>query len=198
MMIAESAGMLEREEKSLFAGRESVRLWESPHHFVVLGRSGRAEAEANLEACEADQVPVLRRTSGGGTVLQGPGCLNFSLVLDIGKRPELAHVERSYQVILGWVIESLGLGSGLTIKCSDLLLDGRKVSGNAQRRIPGWVLHHGTLLYAMDFELIARYLTEPPRQPSHRKKRTHREFLANLPLTGDELRRRLTGNPWGI
>src|SRR5689334_16956944 len=62
---------------------EVLRFWESPTHFVVVGYANKVGAEVNVAACDARNVPILRRCSGGGTVLQGPGCLNYALVLRI-------------------------------------------------------------------------------------------------------------------
>ena len=62
---------------------EILRFWTSTQYFVVLGSSNNVRDEVDLDACRADGIPILRRHSGGGTVLQGPGCLNFSLILAI-------------------------------------------------------------------------------------------------------------------
>ena len=62
---------------------EILRFWEPRQHFVVLGYSNRTRTEVNLDSCKKLDVPVLRRCSGGGTVLQGPGCLNYALLLRI-------------------------------------------------------------------------------------------------------------------
>src|SRR6185437_16520108 len=64
-------------------GVELLRFWEPMEPFVVLGYANHAAKEADLEACLAAKIPVLRRCSGGGTVLQGAGCLNYSLILKI-------------------------------------------------------------------------------------------------------------------
>ncbi len=177
--------LLEREQ-------EIFRYWESPSPCVVLGRSGRAEEDVDLTACAAEGVPVLRRSSGGGTVLLAPGCLNYSLVLSLTSQPELTSVARSYEILLGWVIRSLALPS-LEAAGSDILFEGRKVSGNAQRRTRGWLLHHGTLLYQeMDLGRVERLLREPTRQPAHREGKTHAQFLTKLPLAREELMARIS------
>src|SRR2546423_8107969 len=62
---------------------ETLRFWEPQQHFAVVGYANAAAKEVNLPYCEANQIPVLRRFTGGGTVLQGPGCLNYSLILRI-------------------------------------------------------------------------------------------------------------------
>ena len=181
------AGNLAWDDVLLAREKETLRLWESPVPLVVMGRSGQFEREVRLPV----DIPVLRRSSGGGTVLQGPGCLNYTLVLSLARRPEMASVARSYCLILGAVVKALAL-PGLEIRESDILLGGRKVSGNAQRRTRGWMLHHGTLLYeAFDLDVVDKVLREPDRQPAHREGRTHRDFLTRLPLSRGELVRRL-------
>lgn len=174
----------------LKAGRATLRFWESPIHFVVLGRSGRPEKEVNLGACRAAGIPVLHRSSGGGTVLQGPGCLNYALVLPLAGCPGLANVGASYQILLRQIAGALRL-PGLEVCGTDILLDGRKVSGNAQRRTKGWLLHHGTILHGLDLQLMERLLLEPARQPAHRRGRPHREFVAPLDVDANQLKSRM-------
>jgi lipoate---protein ligase len=189
-----AAALLEADERRLAGGRECFAVWESPVVFVVLGRSGKAGQEIFEDCCTAAGVPVLRRSSGGGTVLQGPGCLDLSLVFNLALRPELIPVASSYARILGALADALTV-PGLKVSGSDLLLDGRKVSGSAQRRTRGWLLHHATLLYAMDLPLITQFLREPVRRPDHREARTHAGFLRNLPLARETILSRLTAAP---
>ena len=64
-------------------GPELLRFWEPATTFVVLGYGNKLEGEVNVPACEAAAVPIMRRCSGGGTVLQAEGCLNYSVILRI-------------------------------------------------------------------------------------------------------------------
>lgn len=170
---------------------EVLRLWEWPHHAVVLGAGGRFAAEVVEDACQADAVPIVRRSSGGGTVLLGPGCLNYSLILRFDGDPAFADLHASYRVILGRLQRGLEpFASGLTLQgTSDLALGDRKCSGNAQQRKRTHFLHHGTLLYAFDFAPVARYLKAPPRQPEYRHGRSHADFLTNVPIARAKLKR---------
>src|SRR5881227_2485343 len=131
-------------------GGAVLRLWEWPAPAVVLGSGGRLAEDVDEAACAADGVPVLRRSSGGGTVLLGRGCLLYSLVLDTRQTAELADVRRSYAVILARVARSLLPEAAGAEVCgvSDLAVGGRKFSGNAQQRKQRHILHHGTILYA--------------------------------------------------
>ena len=73
-------------------GGEILRFWEPREYFVVVGYANKVEREVNAAACQARGVPIFRRCSGGGTVLQGPGCLNYALILLIAERPSLAGI----------------------------------------------------------------------------------------------------------
>jgi lipoate-protein ligase A len=174
-------------------GGELLRVWEWPAPAVVLGAAGRLAEEVDAEACRADGVPILRRASGGGTVLLGAGCLCFSLVLAYDRDPALREIPSSYGYILGRVCAALAdaLPAAEPTGVSDLAAGGRKFSGNAQQRKHRHLLHHGTLLYAFDVARVGRYLRPPPRPPAYRQGRGHEEFLMNLPMGAAELRRRL-------
>lgn len=74
---------------------ECLRFWESPVECVVVGNSSRIEQEVLIEVCDQARIPVVRRVSGGGTVLLGPGCLNFAFVLSLELRPELLDIRKS-------------------------------------------------------------------------------------------------------
>ena len=171
---------------------ETLRFWESPVRFVVLGVSGRLREEVDLEACARAGVPILRRASGGGTVVQGPGCLNFALVLSLEARPELRDVTRSYARILGGLRDALGLEGAEPDGTSDLAFGGRKISGNSQKRTRHAILHHGTLLHGFDVVCLEELLREPAKQPAYRAGRPHAEFVRNAPLSASEIRSRLT------
>jgi lipoate---protein ligase len=159
---------------------EALRLWEWPELAVVLGSGCKLHDDVEADACRADGVPVLRRSSGGGTVLLGRGCLCFSLVLAFERDLRLTEVRSSYDYILGRVVDAFAL-PGLTLSgISDLALGGYKFSGNAQQRKRTHLLHHGTILYAFDLAAVSRYLRQPSRQPDYRADRQHGDFIRNL------------------
>lgn len=172
-------------------GDEVLRVWEWPAPVVVLGSGCRFSDDVQEEQCRAEGVPILRRSSGGGTVLWGPGCLLFSLVLATERHPGLTEIRPSYAYILDRLAGAVGLPGIAQAGISDLSLGGRKFSGNAQQRKQRAILHHGTLLYAFDLPSISRYLKQPPRQPEYRGNRAHQDFLLNLPFTAAELKHRL-------
>ena len=173
---------------------ERLLVWESARPAVVLPRRGDPAAWAHVAACAARRVPLLRRESGGGAVVVGPGCLNVALVLSLDGRRRLADVGFSYDWLLGRTAGVLAL-DGIAVRASDLALRERKFAGHAQRRVRGALLHHGVLLYDLDLDLVDALLPEPPRRPAWRGGRTHREFLTNAPLARAEIVRRLRRLP---
>lgn len=175
------------------AGPALLRIWELENLAVVLGASGRLAEDVRLDACRADGVTIARRSSGGGTVVIGPGALNFAVVLPIDATPELRHVDDAQRYVLGRTAAAIRaqgppvevLGSG------DLTLGRRKFSGSAQRRLRRHVLVHATLLYDFPLDRIGRYTRMPSRRPEYRQDRPHDEFLTNLPMGREPLREAL-------
>jgi lipoate-protein ligase A len=180
-------------------GGEVLRFWEWPLPAVVLGAGCRVAEDVDDAACQADGVPILRRSSGGGTVLLGEGCLLFSLVLDYARSPLLGEIRSSYCYVLGQNRDALaGILPGIACAgTSDLAADGLKFSGNAQQRKRHHLLHHGTLLHGFRADLLSRYLRLPVRQPEYRAGRDHAAFLRNLPTDAKDLRTRLRG-AWSV
>jgi len=169
---------------------ECLRLWEARKYFVVLGHSDQMLSNVNVVACNDCDVPILRRMSGGGTVVQGPGCLNYSLILKNDPRL-IGNIRDTFQYVLErhrQLVEDL---CGLAVRIdgiSDLTLGGLKVSGNAQYRKARFVLVHGTFLLSFDLRLIEKYLPLPARQPSYRNRRPHLQFITNLNIDSASLR----------
>lgn len=163
----------------------ALRFWESPTHFVVLGHSNHAAREADLSACNALGLPVLRRCSGGGAVVQGPGCLNYSLILRIQDRLELAAVPSTNRFIMETLRQALQphLPQPIEVRgITDLAANNRKFSGNAQKRARTHLLFHGTFLLHFDLPRISQVLQMPSHQPTYRTGRPHSEFVMNLNL----------------
>jgi lipoate-protein ligase A len=170
-------------------GGEVLRFWESPRPFVVLGVSQILRNEVFEKNCLDDHMLIMRRCSAGGCVMQGPGCLNYTLVFS-KSRPEIETLRGSYCHIIGQISGALKEHGILAHHkgISDIALGGKKVSGSAQKRRRNFIMHHGTLLYSFDPDLLERYLREPADRPQYRGDRSHRKFVRELPLTAADLR----------
>lgn len=177
-------------QKNQHRNEDILRIWESDVYFIVLGSSQSVAEEVYLDRCNSRGIKILRRCSAGGAVLQGPGCINFSLFLNLDKYPQLRNIRDSYHFLLSKLSKTLYHGWQLetTIEgISDLCYMGKKFSGNAQRRNSKVLLHHGTLLYRLDYELLEDILKIPKIQPDYRAGRAHKDFVGILPLSKQEI-----------
>ena len=173
---------------------EVLRFWTPTRPFVVVGYADRAATEVRLDQCAARAVPVLRRCTGGGAVVQGPGCLNYALVLRIDAQGPLRTVSSTNDYVMERHRAALAALSGLPVERqghTDLAIAGCKCCGNAQRRQRRCVLFHGTFLLALDLGLVEELLPQPTRQPAYRRQRAHRDFLRNLSLPAAAVQRAL-------
>lgn len=181
------------------AAEESLRFWSSGGIFVVLGYSRHAQQDVDMEACRRDNIPVLRRHSGGGTVVQGPGCLNYNLVLRMDRADDFSSITGTTRAVLERHAAALApfLPERISREGeSDLVFRNRKFSGNAQRRLARYVEFHGTVLFDFDVSALQRYLREPDRQPAYRGRRSHSHFVANIPVKPESVRNALAA-AWG-
>lgn len=164
-------------------GGELLRLWEPAQYFVVMGYANRVATEVRLSFCQRRRIPVLRRCTGGGTVLQGPGCLNYSLFLRLDHGDLQRGISATNDFILARHQEALSALLRTPVERqgqTDLAIGGLKFSGNAQRRKKNFLLFHGTFLLDFDIGLVEQALPMPSRQPEYRLSRSHADFLVNL------------------
>jgi lipoate-protein ligase A len=159
------------------------RVWTCEDPAVVLGVSRDLDTEVDLAACDARSVAVVRRASGGGTVLVGPGTLQYAIAIGHEGReaPGIDAVKSACNRAVAAALAAGGVAGKTTSDASgDLRRDDRKVGGVALRRRRDATLLHGTLLVDADLELVAAVLRHPAREPEWRQRRSHRDFLANL------------------
>jgi len=165
-------------------GRPRLRVARPSRAEIVLGRGSREELELDLAAVHADGVPVLRRRGGGCAVLLDPGNVVVSLVLPA---PGIGDNPRWFRRITDWLVAALGdLGHGDLRQegVSDLAQGDRKVGGSALYRTKGLLYYSTTLLAAPDTAAMERWLRHPPREPTWRRGRLHRDFVGALaPVT---------------
>lgn len=192
--LALDEGLLEEAHEGLTT-LPVVRTWMADEPTVVVGSSSRLDEEIDREACAALGVRVVRRPSGGLTVVLGPGCLMWSVIVPHPSgAPAIERIHADMLRPLRDELHAAVAGAGLAVDrrgSSDLVLraageahetSARKFSGNALRVRRHGVLYHGTLLDTFDIGLVSRVLRHPPREPDYRARRPHGEFLVNLEL----------------
>jgi len=127
-------------------------LWQNDKT-IVIGRNQDAAGECDLIEVERRGIRLVRRKSGGGAVYHDLGNLNFSMILP----GDMYDVKTSTGVIVDAML-SLGLSASPNDR-NDILIDEKKVSGNAYLERAGVGLHHGTIMYDLDVETMKVVLT---------------------------------------
>ena len=143
---------------------------------VIIGRNQDLAAEVNLEYCRTHGVNIVRRKSGGGCVYADRGNLMLSYIT-----PEkgVENVFAEFLDRLAAFLQSLGLDAVKT-EHNDVLVGGRKVSGNAFFVHPGASIVHGTLLHSVDQEALQAAITPPTAKLIKHGVASVRQRVANL------------------
>jgi lipoate-protein ligase A len=182
--VAENLALDEALARSAWAtGRHLLRFWWGGPPAVVMGSNERSEEAVDTGACARLGVNVLKRCTGGSAVLQTGGVLNYSLITPAPEHLNLQAVFRLGTDLICALLAGFGL-TGVPCGTSDVAVGTRKISGNAQAWRWKALLLHGTLLVDFDFDLAAKVLHHPLREPEYRHGRSHRDFLITLSGVG--------------
>ena len=160
-----SAGHLALDEvllEAVAAGRRPpvLRFWGWTQPTLVLGSNQAVANEIDLAAVERRHFAIVRRLSGGGTMLAEPGrTITWSLVTPVAAVEGMSFVE-SFAHLDRWAVEtlrSLGVEAGYR-PINDIISPHGKIAGAAQARRRGAVLHHVTMAYSMDTALLTELI----------------------------------------
>ncbi len=162
-------------------------VWQPAGTCVVLGHGNSPERALRLEHIRHDNIPVLRRPSGGQAVLLTPAMLVVALSGNgfHPLRPALYFetFNRSMQAAL----QGLGINGLAAQGTSDLTLNGQKIMGSAIYQNPSHIFLHAVLNVSQPPDLFERYLRHPEREPTYRQGRSHARFITSLQAAGYDL-----------
>jgi len=140
--------------QNIDVGEDYFFLWQNKPA-IIIGKNQNTLEEINPQFVEDMGITVARRVSGGGAVFQDFGNLNFTIITNIADVNKVDFKKYVQPVIKA--LESMGVKAEASGR-NDILIDGRKISGNAQRQEKGRLMHHGTLMFDVNVEHMVRAL----------------------------------------
>lgn len=164
---------------SSIAVEDYLFLWQvSPT--VIIGRNQVVSNEVNVEYCKSNCIQIFRRKSGGGCVYADEGNLMISYITP---NKDTDYVFTIFLDRISRVLESLGFDAVRTNN-NDILIEGKKVSGNAFYRKPTGSIVHGTLLYDVDICEMRKAITPPREKMQKHGIQSVRQRVINLRSLG--------------
>ena len=160
--------------------RSYLMLWRNDNA-VIIGKYQNTLAEINKPYIDANQIRVVRRLSGGGAVYHDLGNLNYTFITDAGNT-EVMDLHLFCQPVVR-TLAVLGVKAELNGR-NDITVDGKKISGNAQYLRSGRIMHHGTLLFDSDLDIVSQAL------------KVDEEKISAKPISGRICRR--TARSWNF
>ncbi len=135
-------------------------LWQNKNT-IVIGRNQNPMAEINYEYLKDKDIKIVRRKTGGGAVYHDLGNLNYSLIIDAGDSKNL--IFKNFMKPMLDCLKNLGLNAEMSGR-NDIVIEGKKVSGTAQRLLKGRLLTHGTLLFSSNLSEVGNALNADPKK----------------------------------
>ncbi len=163
------------------ASEPTIRFYKWLPSAVSIGCFQSMNDEVDIERCNSLGVSYVRRITGGGAVYHdNKGEITYSVIAPEGLFPK--GIIESYKVICGWVIDGL---ENLNIKAefapiNDIIVNGKKISGNAQTRRDGAILQHGTILYDTDIRTMFSVLRVSAEKISDKMIRSAEERVTRV------------------
>ena len=143
---------------------------------VIIGKHQNAFAEINYPFTKAQNIPVIRRISGGGAVYHDLGNLNFTFIKRT-KKDNQVDFGQFTSIIVGFM-QSIGIEVNVN-KRNSIFIGNDKISGHAEHIFHDKVLHHGTLLFDTDLEMLTKSL-EPYKKYEGKAMPSVRSSVCNI------------------
>lgn len=159
-----------------FINEDCFMLWQNKPS-IILGKHQNTLAEINYSFVKENNIPVVRRISGGGTVFHDLGNLNFTFISS-GEKEKLVNFRKFTQPIIE-VLNHMGIPARFEGK-NDLRVNGLKISGNAEHVYKNKVLHHGTLLFSSDLDYLNQAIKVIPERFKDKAVQSVRSKVANI------------------
>lgn len=151
-------------------------LWQNANA-VIVGRNQNTQGEINPTFVQDHGIAVVRRMTGGGAVYHDMGNLNYSFITHVDNQEKMTMERFTTPVVQA--LQALGLEAEASGR-NDILVSGCKVSGTAQRIHHGRILHHGTLLFDANPDMIVGALQVDESKFASKSAKSVRARVGNI------------------
>lgn len=164
-----------------------VLIWIPDRTYVVLGASNEASDALIAENIAEDRIPVLKRKSGGQTVVLSPENIIVSALITDERIAKPLDVFLKFNELMIMAIERGGVSGLSTRGVSDIAFGDKKISGSSIYRKKDKLFYHAVINYGESPNTFERYLKHPLKEPDYRMGRGHANFVTSLREIGYSL-----------
>jgi len=167
--------------------RGGLMLWVPTETMIIIGKGSDPLLELISENIDADQIQVIRRGTGGCSVVLSPEMAVVSFVLQNDKGRKNSEYFQLFNSVILKALKRLGIEMAVQAGISDITINDCKIVGSSIYRNKDIVFYHAIINVAGSTDIMERYLTIPPRYPDYRRGRTHKDFVTSLKAQGYNL-----------
>ncbi|MHC1778677.1 MAG: biotin/lipoate A/B protein ligase family protein [Bacteroidales bacterium] len=158
----------------------SFKLWRPDSRYIVLGRANSIERSVNTHNLIEDSVRIVKRPSGGESVILTPQMLVFSAKMNFRKYRNPAVVFKEINSHLIDSLSKIGIKNLDSRGISDISIGNKKIIGSSMHLNGNQLFYHAVLNINEDVKYISMYLKHPVKEPDYRMGRPHDEFVTSI------------------
>ncbi|MDP3435638.1 MAG: hypothetical protein Q8S04_00190 [Bacteroidales bacterium] len=158
----------------------AFQTWQPDAVYIVLGRSNSAERAVYVDLAEKDGVRIVKRPSGGESVVLTPSMMVFSSKFLLKKESSPATIFKMVNTSLIDSLSTAGIKNLSSKGISDLTINDKKILGSSMYLKNNYLFYHAVLNISEDVSIISKYLKHPSKEPDYRQGRVHKEFITSL------------------
>jgi lipoate-protein ligase A len=162
-------------------------VWIPDKTYIILGRANTAESSVFLEKAQNDNIRILKRPSGGETVILSPDTLVVSVKMTVN---DVLKTHDHFEKINLKIIDALEVFGVKDLKLkgiSDISIGPKKILGSSIYRKHNILFYHAVLNVSESVKRIEKYLKYPKREPDYRKGRSHSDFVTSVYKEGYDI-----------
>jgi len=181
-------------DAAMFDGCDNgIRLWQPDKTYIILGQGNTAEGSVRIKNVLDDNIPVMKRPTGGEAVILTPGMLVITITKETSKFTLSSLFFRETNERIKHTLSLNGVKDLSSKGISDICIGEKKILGSAMHRKANRMVYHAVLNIEEEASIMEKYLLHPKREPEYRSGRSHSMFVTSLKSEGFKIdNKRLT------